>query len=363
MIKAVYIHIPFCEDICTYCDFCKFYYDEGRVDRYLTGLKKEILERYQKEPIETIYIGGGTPSCLNINQLKTLMEITNILNKEKLVEFTFECNVENITEEKVKLIKEYGVNRISVGVQTINEKYIKFLNRHHTKNMVIDKITMLKKYFDNINIDLIYAIPGETIEELDDDLDLVIDLGVNHVSTYSLILEEHTMLYNNQVESIDDELDYNMYQHIRNKLTGFSQYEISNFGQISKHNLTYWLNEEYYGFGLSASGYINNTRYTNTRSLTKYLNKEYIYTNEELSINETIENEFILGLRLIQGIDINKLLDKYQLNIKKIDFIMNLIDNNKLEVIDNHLRICDKYLYLSNDILINFIGVDYEQYI
>ena len=139
-----------CKSICSYCDFCKFYYNEERVNNYLTGLEQEIKSGYQGEPIETLYIGGGTPSALNINQLKHLMEITNILNKEKLEEFTVECNVENIDEEKAKLLKKYGVNRISVGVQTFNEKYLVFLNRNHTKDMVINKITMLKKYFDNI---------------------------------------------------------------------------------------------------------------------------------------------------------------------------------------------------------------------
>jgi oxygen-independent coproporphyrinogen-3 oxidase len=365
MIKSVYIHIPFCEDICTYCDFCKFYYNEERVDKYLIGLKDEVLSKYNNEKIETIYIGGGTPSSLNIKQLEYLMSIITIFNRDNLVEFTFECNVENITEEKAQLLSKYGVNRISVGVQTLNNKYISFLNRHHNKNMVMDKITMLKKYFDNISIDLIYAIPGESIQELKDDIESVINLGINHLSTYSLILEEHTILYNKHIESIDDELDYNMYDTIRTitSLNNLNQYEISNFGKPSKHNLTYWLNEEYYGFGLSASGYIGNTRYTNTRNLNKYLNKEYIYTSEELTINEIIENEFILGLRLIKGIDINKLKTKYNLDIKKVDFIIDLVDNNKLEIVDNYLRINSNYLYVSNDILINFIGVDYGQYI
>ena len=152
MANSVYIHIPFCKSICSYCDFCKFFYHKELVDKYLNQLELEIKEKYNNEIINTIYIGGGTPSVLNLQQLKRLFNIFKIFNCD-LEEFTFECNIEDIEEAKLKLLKLNGVNRISVGIQTLNDKYIKLLNRHHNKNMVRKKINLVKKYFNNINID------------------------------------------------------------------------------------------------------------------------------------------------------------------------------------------------------------------
>ena len=286
MINSVYIHIPFCSDICSYCDFCKIFYNDKLVDRYLLELDKEIKSRYKNKIINTIYIGGGTPSSLNSLQLKKLFNILKIFKTENL-EFTFECNIENINEETLKLLKNNGVNRISVGVQTLNEKYIKLLNRHHNKQMVQDKINLMKQFFTNINIDLIYAIPGQTLKELDEDLEFILKFDVEHISTYSLIIEEHTKLYINNVKNIDEDLDYLMYKHICKKLEhyGFNHYEISNFskkGYESSHNLVYWDNLEYYGFGLGASGYINNIRYENTKSMNQYLNSKYVSVSHNL---------------------------------------------------------------------------------
>ena len=365
--NTVYIHIPFCEEICSYCDFCKFYYNKDIVDKYLVALKKEIKLRYKGENINNIYIGGGTPSCLSKIQIKELLGITNLFNKD-IKEFTFECNIENITEDKVKILKEYGVNRISLGVQTFNNKFLNFLNRKHTSREVKNKINMIKKYINNINIDIIYAIPGETIEDIENDISEYLKLDIEHISTYSLIIEKNTILNNLKVEYIDDELDYKMYKKICSilKNNGYNHYEISNFakkGYESKHNLVYWNNEHYYGFGLSASGYIDNIRYTNTKTINKYLSGEYIKEEESLNINETIENEFILGFRKLKGISINKLKKKYNLDITKIDFINKLLEEKKIIIKNNYLSIRNKYIYVSNDILLEFMGVDYEKYI
>ena len=367
MVKSVYIHIPFCMDICSYCDFCKFYYNEYMVDKYLNALEEEINKKYKGEVIETIYIGGGTPSSLSIEQLERLFNILNVFNKD-IKEFTFECNIENIDEDKVKLITSYGVNRISIGVQTFNGNLLSFLNRKHKKKDVKYKIEMIKKYINNINVDLMYAIPGEDIEILNNDIKLVIDLDINHISTYSLILEDNTILKNMNINYIDEDLDYDMYKLICNSFEneGFKHYETSNFsksGYESKHNLTYWNNEEYYGFGLGASGYINNIRYTNTRSLNHYIDGKYVYEENVLSLNEIIENEFILGFRKIDGINIKKIYDKYKLDINKLDFINTLLKDNKLILNNDNLSISKDYIYVSNDILVEFIGVDYEKYI
>lgn len=357
--KSVYIHIPFCENICSYCDFCKFYYNKELVIKYLDALDNEIKDNYKGEVIETLYVGGGTPTSLDIDELKRLLDILKVFKTNNL-EYTIECNIENITEEKIKLFREYGVNRISIGIQTFNTKYLKFLNRNHTSEEVKTKINMIKKYIDNINIDLIYAIPGETIEELSLDIDEFLSLDISHISTYSLIIENNTILGNNNTKNIDEELDYEMYKLICSKLKDYNHYEISNFGKKeSRHNLVYWNNQNYYGFGIGASGYIGNTRYTNTRSINNYLKGKYKYITEELSLNEIIENEFILGFRKLKGINIIEFKNKYNIDINNIDIVNKLIKENKLIIKDNYLFINKDYIYVSNDILVEFMGVDY----
>lgn len=359
MTHSVYIHIPFCSDICSYCDFCKIFYNDKLVDSYLSELETEIKSRYKNEIINTIYIGGGTPSSLNSLQLKKLFNILKIFKTEDL-EFTFECNIENISLAKLKLLKKNGVNRISVGVQTLNEKYINLLNRHHNKKKVQDQINLIKQYFNNINIDLIYAIPGQTIEELDDDLEFVLKLDIEHISTYSLIIEEHTKLFVDGCESLDEDLDSSMYKHICKKLEkcGFSHYEISNFakkGFESKHNLVYWNNMEYYGFGLGASGYINNVRYDNTRSLNKYLKGIHELSSHSLIFNEIVENEFILGLRKIKGINKQDFFRKYNFNIYNYKNVKEMLNNKRLIDDGDNIYINPEFIYTSNNILINFL--------
>lgn len=354
---SVYIHIPFCQNICSYCDFCKFYYNEKWVDNYLSALEKEIKSNYKGEVVDTIYIGGGTPTCLNINQLERLLKLTNLFNKNK-IEFTVETNID-LSLEKIKLLNKYGVNRISIGVQTVNPKYLKFLNRNHTKKTVVNLINLLKKFDFNINIDLIYAIPGETLEELNEDLDFILSLDVNHISTYSLIIEPHTKLYIDNVSNIDEDLDYEMYKLINKKLENYHHYEISNFSKKnydSKHNLVYWNNLNYYGFGLGASGYIDNIRYDNTRSYNNYINGKYLLEKHELDLNEVISNEFILGLRKIDGIDVNNFYNKYNIDITSIDVVKQLLKEKQL-ILTDKLKINPKYIYISNTILVNFIDL------
>ena len=356
--KSAYIHIPFCNTICSYCDFCKFLKNKECVDKYLTILNKEISSTYKNEVLDTLYIGGGTPSSLDIDELNKLFDILKIFNLSDTYEFTFECNIESITEEKLKLLKENRVNRISIGIETFNDNYLTFLNRHHTKESALKTINLVKKYFDNINIDLMYAIPGETLKELESDIDILLNLDIPHISTYSLIIEENTKLSIDKTEYIDDELDSDMYNLIIDKLNGYNHYEVSNFskdGYESKHNLTYWNNNNYYGFGCGASGYIDNIRYDNTRSINKYLEGEYLYTSNKLSREETIQNEFILGLRKMSGINKNTFKSKYNIDINSINTVNKLLKENKLIEDETNIFINPKYIYTSNYILEEFI--------
>ena len=354
MIKSVYIHIPFCKHICSYCDFCKLYYNKKWTNDYLNALEKEIKEKYNGETIETIYIGGGTPSNLDIDELKRLFSIVNIF-KTNLKEFTFECNVEDINENLLNFLKTTKVDRISIGVQTFNKNHLNYLNRVNNID-IIEKINLVKKYYKNINIDLMYAFKNETLNDLNNDLETILKLDIKHISTYSLIIEENTML--RKEKPIDEELDYEMYKLINEKLKKYNHYEVSNFskkGYESKHNLTYWNNEEYYGFGLGASGYINNIRYENTRNIKEYINNNYLLNENKLSVLEQMQNEMILGLRKLEGVNKQTFKQKYNKEIKEVFEIENLLKEKKLIETKEYIFINKDYIYLSNEILINFI--------
>ncbi|MBQ7105055.1 MAG: radical SAM family heme chaperone HemW [Bacilli bacterium] len=360
-IKSLYLHIPFCMQICSYCDFCKMFYNEKMVNDYLEELEKEITKNYQNDILKTIYIGGGTPSSLKDYQLDKLFFITDKFNIEKEYEFTFECNISDINKELLEKLKENKVNRISIGIETINEKFYELINRYNDKEDIKEKIKLTKKYFNNINIDLMYGFPNETLNDLINDLEFFKDLDVPHISIYSLILEENTKLYINNTKPLDEELESNMYYYIINylKKLGYKHYEISNFskeGYESKHNLTYWNNEEYYGFGLSSGGYVNNKRYTNTRSLNNYLKGNYKLEEEELDLQTKMENEMILGLRKMIGIKKDEFFLKYNFKIEDIFDIMNMVDKKLIEDREGYIRIPEDKLYLSNSILVNFIG-------
>ncbi len=357
---SIYIHIPFCKSICSYCDFAKFYYNSNWVDNYLASLEKEIKANYKGEVIETIYIGGGTPTSLNINQLKKLLQLTKLFNF-KTIEFTVETNVD-LDLTKIKLLKKYGVNRISIGVQTVNQKHLKFLNRNHTKEEVINLVNQLKKYDFNINIDLMYGMPNQTLAELENDLDFILSLDVNHISTYSLIIEPHTKIYIDNVTNIDEDLDYQMYRLINQKLNNYVHYEISNYakeGYYSKHNLVYWNNLEYYGFGIGASGYVDDVRYDNTKSYQNYIEGNYVLESHRLSKKEQIENEFILGFRKLKGINIFKFKEKYKIDILNINVVKQMLNDGKLLIDDGYLKINPNDIYISNTILVNFIDLSF----
>lgn len=361
MTDSVYIHIPFCNSICSYCDFCKLYYHKKLVCEYLIVLEKEILLNPPRKKIKTLYIGGGTPSALSKEELQKLSDIIKHFSFSSHYEFTFECNIESITEAKLKLLKKMGVTRISYGVETFHSKHLVYLNRHHTKQEVFEKIELTKNYFSNINVDLMYALKEETIEELKEDLKELLNLKIPHISTYSLMIEPHTVLYNKKEVPISEDLDYEMYQTICSILEsyGYQHYEVSNFalpGFESKHNLVYWNNEQYYGYGLGASGYLEKKRYTNTRSIQNYLKGNYKCEEVVLTKKEQMQEEVFLGLRKIKGIDTNAFFDKYGVSIYDVFEIEKLVEKGKLEREKEWIRIPKEQIYVSNEVLVNFVG-------
>jgi len=359
--KSAYIHIPFCTTICSYCDFCKQFYNEENVNKYLKALKEEIEDRYNDEVLSTIYIGGGTPSCLNCNELIELFNIVSILKLNKNYEFTFECNINDINKNLIKILKQNKVNRISIGIESFNKEKLKFMERSAEFEDVKNKIDMIRNFgIKNINVDLMYAIPNETLKDLKNDLKLILKLKPDHISTYSLIYENNTKLSLKENNRISDELELEMYNYIRNKLNKkkYIHYEVSNFALTNKesiHNLTYWNNEEYYGFGLGAAGYIDGIRYENTKNFNKYLEHNFVSKQDILGIKEKYENEVILGLRKIKGINLEEFYDKYNVNLQEVFPVKPLIKNKELIYKDGYIFINPDKLYVMNEILLKMI--------
>lgn len=359
--ESMYIHIPFCKSICSYCDFCKVKYHGPWVTQYLNALLLEITSRYSNEPIKTLYIGGGTPSALQEKDLKYLFEILKKVDLTELEEFTFECNLNDITRELLVILKENGVNRLSIGIESFNEQKLLFMKRSHTYEEAEKAFKLARELgFTNINADLIYGIPSESLKDLKKDLDLILKLNPDHISTYSLIVEDNTEISLMGVLPIKEELDATMYEYICDKLDEkkYHHYEISNFckkGKESLHNLNYWNNGEYYGFGLGAHGYICGIRYNNTKSLTDYINGNFLLKEEVLSKEDIMYNELMLGFRKMEGINIKDFFIKYEVNIQEAFNLREVLKEEEIIYENEYLYINPKYLYVMNEILIKIL--------
>ena len=360
-IKAVYIHIPFCNSICSYCDFCKVVYNHEWVLPYLKRLEEEIDNSYMGEEIETLYIGGGTPSSLSLDELKELFKILAKFKKAKDIEFTFECNLSDIEEEKFTFLYNQGVNRLSIGIESFDQEKLEFMKRKSNFKDAQKKIALLRKIgFLNINVDLMYAIPNETVKVLKKDLKKFLKLKPEHISTYSLIIEKNTLVGLNKIKPIEEERDFKLYEIICKTLKkkGYIHYEVSNFaknGYKSKHNLTYWDNSEYYGFGVGASGFVAAIRYENSKSLTEYLKGNFVSSKSLMSKVDNMENELILGLRKLEGISLEKFFDKFEENVQNIFPIKPLVKSGDLIYKDGYIYINPKKLYVMNEILLKLI--------
>lgn len=360
-LDSVYIHIPFCKSICSYCDFCKVLYHGPWVTQYLNALLLEITDKYNGEIIKTIYIGGGTPSLLGEKDLKYLLDMVSRFNLADDLEFTFECNLNDINESLLNILKEYGVNRLSIGIESFDEKKLAFMERKHDFNQAVEAMELCREMgFDNINVDFIYGIPGESLKDMKKDLDLLLKLKPNHISTYSLIIEDNTKIGISKMVPIPEELDASMYEYICDKLDdkGFIHYEVSNFaldGKASKHNLRYWDNAEYYGFGLGASGYTFGVRYQNTKSITEYIKGNYLLNEEMLSKQDKMDNELMLGLRKMKGINVLDFFNKYEINIQEAYDLKEVLAAKELIYDDGYLYVNPDYIYVMNEILIKVL--------
>ena len=370
--KALYIHIPFCDHICLYCDFYKMIASSVKQNEYINYLIKEIeLRKDYLSNVETIYIGGGTPSILSQANIRKLFnKLKQYIDLDEIKEFTFECNPTDVNINLLNILKEYNVNRISLGVQSFDDDKLKFLRRTHNKEIAINAIGLINEFnFEKISCDLIYGVDFDTIDLIKNDIDILIKENVTHISCYTLIIEDKTILnhfikfgYN----PLPDDKQAEIFAFVNDYLRdfGYNHYEISNYakeGFESIHNLAYWNLDDYLGLGANASSFINHKHFTNINKLDLYYQgiNDYnlLYKEEnELSLKDEMDEFLIVGFRKINGI--NKNLFKNRFNYDIIDVYKNitmLVNQGYLEEDSDYIKIREDYLYLMDNILIKIL--------
>lgn len=368
---SAYVHIPFCTQICYYCDFSKVFIKNQPVDSYLEHLLEEFRS-YDIQKLRTLYIGGGTPTALSAPQLELLLDgLSKNLDLSVLEELTIEANPGDLDADKIAVLKQSPVNRVSLGVQTFDDKMLKKIGRSHLEKDIYENIDRLKLAgFDNISIDLIYALPGQTMDQVKENVAKAISLDIPHMSLYSLILENHTVFMNRmrrgKLPLPKEELEAEMFEYIIAELerAGFEHYEISNFSKPrfeSRHNLMYWDNAEYYGIGAGASGYVDGVRYKNHGPIRHYLNAVEAgnarITEEHLSQREQMEEEMFLGLRKKFGVSMTRFEEKFGRSFDGLygEIIRDLVQQGLMKIDSDRVRMTKRGLFLGDTVAERFI--------
>ena len=380
---GIYIHIPFCKQKCKYCDFISYSNKEEKIKEYIKALQKEIqikLKKYQKEYlVDTIYLGGGTPSYIEPEKIEDIIKtVKNIIQMKENVEITIEVNPGTVTKRKLEIYKNVGINRLSIGLQTTNHERLKQIGRIHTYEMFLETYQMAKEVgFTNINVDLMIGLPKQRLKEIETDLENILLLQPNHISIYSLIVEEGTVLEKELKEGKlilpEEDLEREMYWKVKEILekNEYEHYEISNFakkGYQSKHNWNCWNQKEYLGFGIAAHSYMNNIRYSNIDNLQEYIEQmQYAEKIEDLKKIEQIQEVqnkeekqkeyMLLGLRKLKGISIQEfkkifLENPIYLYRKELD---KLVKEELIEVDLDSIRLSNRGLDLANLVWEEFI--------
>lgn len=369
---SLYIHIPFCKQKCLYCDFPSYAGKESLINEYIRALNEEILRKCSKYKIASIFVGGGTPSYLNEINLESLLKTINLLDFKDNFEFTIECNPGTLNEEKLVLMKNYNVNRISMGLQTTNDNLLKEIGRIHSFEEFKKNYNQARKArFENINVDLMFGLPNQHMKDWKASLKDVMSLEPDHISAYSLIIEEGTCfynLYNNDKLNIpNEEEERSMYLFTKGFLEdyGYNQYEISNYAKVNKecfHNKVYWKCNEYLGLGVSASSFVDEKRFKNIDDIKIYIEK--INNNEDVTeeihvnnINDDMEEFMFMGLRMIEGINLKTFKKRFGKDVFDIydEVIKNNIKKGLLVVDSEKLYLSEKGIELSNYVMSDFI--------
>lgn len=361
MSKALYIHIPFCHDICGYCDFVRVGYHSPLVDKYLIELRKDLLKI--NEPVSSIYIGGGTPSALNLDQLHLLMDSLTHLIKDNQ-EITIEVNPDSLTLEKAQLFVDYKINRVSLGVQSTHDEMLKSIGRTHSFNDVKLSLELLRHVgITNISVDLMYGLPNQTLHDLDKDITEILKLNPTHISLYSLTIEPNSQFGRLNIKEVESELETQMYLLIEERLSeaGFTHYEISNYAlnkSESKHNLSYWHYDDFIGIGIGAAGKEGTHRYTNSKNINDYINgQRNLSESIHLSDDDLLFEHLMMSLRLQEGIHIENFNKKHNINLleKYNNPISKNINLETMKIENGYLYATDKGRLMLHDLLVDFM--------
>ena len=374
---GIYVHIPFCKQKCYYCDFCSYANKLNMQEKYINSIIKEIKNIKDKEKylIKTIYIGGGTPSIIDSDKIKKIIcEINNNFKLSNDTEITIEVNPGTVTEKKLKDYKNCEINRLSIGLQSTNDLILKKIGRIHNYNDFEKTYDLARKIgFKNINVDLMIGLPSQTIKDVKQTLQKILQKSPEHISVYSLIVEEGTVLKkkidNGELKIVDEDTERAMYWIVKEQLekNNYIQYEISNFSKVSyesKHNTDCWKQKEYIGIGIAAHSYLNSTRFSNICNLENYIknieNEEYeknVIIHEKQDHNTMMNEYMILGLRMLSGVDIEEFQNKFFVNPLKIykKELQKLQKANLLEISSKKIMLTKKGIDFANIVWEEFI--------
>lgn len=365
--KGLYVHIPFCKQKCLYCDFVSFAGKETLTAQYLDALEREMTI-YKGEKIDTVFIGGGTPSVLSPEAITRLTDaIKNTFIIAPGAEYTMEINPGTVNKEKIDAIYRGGINRVSVGIQSFNDEELRAIGRIHDSSTAINTVKELYEAgFGNISVDLMMSLPYQTEESFKENLRVATTLPINHISVYSLIIEENTPIYNKyksgEYNEPDEDADRRLYKHTKEYLAkmGFSRYEISNYARVgyeSKHNLKYWDCDEYIGVGLNAHSYIDNVRYYNTDDFEKYLSGDFCAGREILTKADQMGEFMILGLRKCRGVNDSEFKKRFEKSLFCVysDIIDKFIKAGAMKRLDDYCCLTDYGMDISNTVMCEFL--------
>lgn len=360
--EYLYIHVPFCKSICSYCDFAHTVYNENNVNEWLNAIQNELEYKQINTLLKTIYIGGGTPTSLNKEQLNTLLDLLDPYSKD-VEEYTIEINPETLDEDKVDILLNHGINRVSIGLESSDEILLKLMNRKHTYIDVKNCVSLLKeKGISNISLDIMYSVPSQTMSQLEKTVNDALALEPTHLSLYSLTIEENTIFSKKGYEHLDDEVEADMYEYIHATLekNGYQQYEVSNYclnGYESKHNSAYWNYEDFYGIGCGASGKEEHKRYDHTKNLKEYISNPIQTIDIPLLKEDEMFEMVMMGIRFVKGMDIDLFESRFHTSFLDVygDKIQPLLNQQLVEIKDNHFRCTSKGYEIMNTILVELM--------